>query len=487
MLLGLDLGTTNIKALVTDFAGRRLARGASPVSLLHRGSHGVEQDIEEIWTATLLAIRQALQSVEPAAIQAIGVSSQGGALQLTDPHHQPVGPVVSWLDQRGRAFNAALTAELGEEWFIQRIGHKRAGLAIGQLLRLRHECPSQVAAPNRVGFVGDLIVQRLCGQGGHDGTSGGLTALYDPVQRQYARDVLEHLGVAPEQLPPFLSPRSAAGGLRPEVARDTGLRTGIPVSAAIHDQYAAALATGAVRGGTVMVGTGTAWVLLAVTESMSRPVSDRAFSCHHVADNFWGQIVSMVNGGSALAWALKLTGHEHSSPGEIDQALESAPPGSDGLRCFPFFAPGDPTGLAGSMAGRFSGLRLAHGSGHVVRAVLEGLAYELARHIDFLRAAGMPVQRLVLGGSGAASRVTPQILAAVTGVPLACAGPEGGSPLGAAILARGLLEPATPLPILAEQMAPTSQPVEGGPAAASYRHEFKQYLQSLPLNQPLHS
>jgi xylulokinase len=134
-----------------------------------------------------------------------------------------------------------------------------------------------------------------------------------------------------------------------------------------------------------------------------------------------------------------------------------------------------------------SGLQLGHGTGHVIRAVLEGLACELARHIGFLRAAGMSVERLVLSGSGAASRVTPPILAAVTGVPLACAGPEGGSPLGAAILARGLIEPATPLPMLAEQMAPVSQPVEAGPATSLYQQQFKQYLQSLPLIQPLHS
>ena len=305
------------------------------------------------------------------------------------------------------------------------------------------------------------------------------------AQRRYAPDVLQRLGVAPEQLPPLCSSRSPVGGLVPAVARETGLRAGIPVSAAIHDQYAAALATGAVQAGTAMIGTGTVWVLLAVTESLSRPVSDRGFCCHHVVENLWGQILSLVNGGSALAWALKLTGHESRSPGEIDQVLETAPPGSDGLECWPFFAPGGTTGFAGDMTGRLSGLRLAHGPGHVVRAVLEGLACELARHISVLRAAGMLVERLVLSGAGAASRVTPQVLAAMTGLPLACAGPEGGSPLGAAILARGLLESTTPLTVLAGQMAPVSQPVEPGPGASFYRQHFKRYLQSLP--QPLSS
>ena len=99
-----------------------------------------------------------------------------------------------------------------------------------------------------------------------------------------------------------------AGGLQPEVARDTGLRAGIPVSAAIHDQYASALGSGAVRAGTVMVGTGTAWVLLAVNDRLAPPVIDEAFVCHHFVEGLCGQILSLVNGGSALTWALNLTG-----------------------------------------------------------------------------------------------------------------------------------------------------------------------------------
>ena len=88
----------------------------------------------------------------------------------------------------------------------------------------------------------------------------------------------------------------------------TGLRAGIPVSAAIHDQYASALGTGAVRAGTVMVGTGTAWVLLAVNDRLAAPVIDEAFVCHHVVDGLCGQILSLVNGGSAFTWALHLLG-----------------------------------------------------------------------------------------------------------------------------------------------------------------------------------
>jgi len=469
MLLGIDLGTTNIKALVTDLAGRRLGEGTCAVRLFDLGDGGVEQDLEEIWQAALSAIRQAVAPVVAAEIQAVGVSSQGGALQMIDPQARPLGRVVSWLDQRGRPFDDALTAELGPQWFARRIGHARSGLAIGQLLRLRRQAPALVAPPNRIGFVGDLFVQRLCGEAGHDGTSCGLTCLYNPAQRDYDRDILERLRVTADQLPALISPRQSRGGLSPTLARQTGLRAGTPVSAAIHDQYAAALATGGVEPGTAVIGTGTAWVLLAVSDSPTRPVTDGAFVCHHVVEGLWGQIISLSYAGSLLARALERSGLEAQNAAELDRVLESAPPGSGGLQCR-LSGPGAAHLGAGAIE-RLLEAQRTHSPGQVVRAVLEGLAYELKRHIDLLRQTGLPLGQLLLSGRAAASRVTAQLLAAVTGLPLACADNCGGSPLGAAILARGLLEPARSLASLSREMIPAARRVEAGALAACYHKQ----------------
>src|ERR1041384_1904635 len=139
MLLGLDLGTTNVKALVTDRGGRLLARGACPIQLFRLDGGGVEQDLEEIWQATLTAIGQAVRDINPAGIEAIGISSQGGAMQILDGRDRPLGRVISWLDQRCWAFDDHLTAEWGRDWFVHRIAHGRSWLAVGQILRLRQE------------------------------------------------------------------------------------------------------------------------------------------------------------------------------------------------------------------------------------------------------------------------------------------------------------------------------------------------------------
>jgi sugar (pentulose or hexulose) kinase len=395
--------------------------------------------------------------------------------------------VISWLDQRGWAFDDQLTAELGRDWFVHRIAHGRSWLAVGQILRLRQEQPQYFDGSHAIGFVGDIIVSRLCGRAAQDGTSAGLTLLYNPTARTYDPDLLKRLGLSPRQLPALLAPQEPAGGLLPEVAAKTGLRADIPVSTAVHDQYASALGTAAVRAGTVMVGTGTAWVLLAVSDKKPAAVNDDAFVCHHVVDGLWGQILSMVNGGSAFTWALELTGLVGQDGDGIDKILEASPPGAAGVRCWPFMTPFGASGLMPGTLGRFSGLQLSHRAPHIVRAVVEGLAYELNRHLDFLHRAGQPIAELVLGGGAAGSRVTPQLLADITGLPLRCAGGTESSLVGATIIARGLLEPKASLARLAQSMAPSNISIHPGLNASFYQDQYHQYLGGMPVALPVSS
>jgi sugar (pentulose or hexulose) kinase len=478
MLLGLDLGTTNVKALIADRNGSPLGQGSCPVRLIPSGNGGVEQDIEEIWRATIMALKMAVEAAGHPDVEAIGVSTQGGAMQVLDRSGAPVGPVISWLDQRGRPFDDEFTAKLGREWFLEHIAHGRSYICVGQILRLQKEQPSIMGPQARIGFVGDIIVSRLCGQPAHDGTSAGLTLLYNPVLRAYDPDLLKRLELEARQLSPLLPPTQKAGGLLAEVAAATGLRVGTPVSPAIHDQYASALGTGAARSGVLMAGTGTAWVLLAVTDVLPKPVNDDSLLCHHAIDGLWGQILSMVNGGSAVTWALKLTGL--SQNGGIDGHLESAAPGSDGVVFWPFLTPFGATGLARGTRGRLTGLQLHHGGTQILRAVVEGLACELKRHLDFLTSAGQAFYSIVLGGGAAKSQVTPQIISDFTGLPLRCFAGTEASLSGAVVLARSLLEPGASLRDLAEAMLPPAKSIEPGPNASYYQEHYRQYAGSLP-------
>ena len=261
--------------------------------------------------------------------------------------------------------------------------------------------------------------------------------MYDPWKRAYSQPVLRLLHLRDDQLPPILDPREPAGALLGSVAGDTGLPSGIPVSVAVHDQYAAALGASVVEPGEVMFGAGTAWVLMAISSGLPRPIVPEALICHHVAEGLHGQILSLQTGGSALRWVKDFLGLQDLSEEAFDELLEQTAPGAGGVECWPFFAPAPPTGLGKTVRARFTGLQFGTQRAQLARAALEGLAFELNRQIEYLRCAHHTPRRVTMCGGGARSGVTPRLIADVTGLPVrVCSGGEE-SAAGALVLARG--------------------------------------------------
>jgi xylulokinase len=473
--LGLDLGTTNAKALIVGLEGAILARGSAPVRRSTKPDGGVEQDLDQIWDATCAAIGAAAGQSPADQIEAVGISSQGGALQLLSAQDEPMGRVISWLDGRGKRFDREFEQRMGQEYLVAHTGHNLSTIALGQLLRLRQESPELLAAAAKVGFVGDIIVGRLCGRRAHDPTSLSIGMLYNPRLGRADPDLLKLLQIDDKELPDLVPATTAAGGLEGDIARRTGMAAGIPVSPAIHDQYAASVGAGRVDAGDVMVGTGTAWVLLATLERLQPPIAPRTFVCPHPFKGLYGQLLSMGNGGSALQWALEITGQSGLRGRELDDRLGSVAPGADALRCWPLLTEG-PEATGDWPGGSFSGITLGHSANHMLRAVIEGLACELARHLNWFTAAGTPVGRLVVSGPAAVSSVVPRILADVTNRPVTCLSQPDMSAWGAATIARALVEPDADLPALAAAIAPSQRTVAPGVDVGLYRDLLTEYL-----------
>ena len=122
MFLGLDLGTSNVKVLIAASDGGILSRGSSTVERWSVGDDGVEQDIEQIWDAARRAICGAIAPVDPSKVEAVGVSSQGGAMQMLDAREAPIGRVISWLDRRGRPFDRRIEQQWGESFLVEHTG-----------------------------------------------------------------------------------------------------------------------------------------------------------------------------------------------------------------------------------------------------------------------------------------------------------------------------------------------------------------------------
>lgn len=476
MYLGLDLGTTNVKAVVAERRGALVATGSAPVERFCTLDGGVEQDIEQIWNAVQAAVRMALRKQRPNTIRAIGISSQGAAIQWLDEQDAPQGRVLSWLDTRGQTFDIELNAELGPDFLARHLGHPASGLTMGQILRRRQQNAALVEPPHRLGFVGDLIVGRLCGRRTHDATSLAIAMLYNPWIDRADPDVMARLGIRDDQLPCLLPATTPAGVLQDSAASALGLPSGIPVSPAVHDQYAASLGAASVAAGDVNFGAGTAWVLLANTKDLSLPVTTAAHVCRHVVEGLYGQMLSMKNGGSAIDWVMSLHGNHRAVGESIDDSLDSIRPGCDGLRFWPFLSGGPETNGNGHPGGCLTGITLAHSHKHLIRAVVEGLACELLRHIRMLTDAGVPVNRVTMCGRAAAGRNTPQMIADILDLPVCCVETLEVSAFGAAMIARRLIEPDMQLAEIAMQWAPARRTVSPNRLASPYRDLLRDYF-----------
>jgi sugar (pentulose or hexulose) kinase len=478
--LGLDLGTTNVKALLVDSEGRICANGSAPVSRSCTSDGGVEQDIEEIYSATCAALRQTVEGVDPKSIRSLGISAQGGALQILDAEQNPVGSVISWLDGRGTDYDRRLLEQIGPDRLFEAAGRRRSCIAPGQILRLNDQNPG-LLTDGHISAVGDFIVGRLCGTRAHDQTSLAICMLLSPKTGRPDPKFLDFLGITESQLPRMIPITEEAGGITAAAARETGLPEGLTVSAAVHDQYAAWLGTGAVDLGQVVAGTGTAWVLVAACEKTAPAATDDTFVCPHPLPGRGGQMLSMGNGGSSLEWALKITGTSRRAddPDDwLDQILAAAQPGANGLTFWPLLSPGGTIDESafGQPGGHLSGLRLAHNRADILRSVVEGLAMEFARHVRMLQKAGISVNRLTLSGRAAESRITPQILANLLDTPVDCVTESSLSSFGASVIGRALVDHQHDLEAWSHRLAPKCRSVEPDANRPVYQRLLESYL-----------
>jgi xylulokinase len=332
--------------------------------------------------------------------------------------------------------------------------------------------------------VGDVIVGRLCGRRAHDPTSLSIALLYNPWLKRSDPEILSILGVEDNQLPCLMPATTAAGVLGRTTARAVGLRAGIPVSPAVHDQYAASLGAAAIAEGDVNFGAGTAWVLLANAANLSPPATPEAFVCPHPVAGLFGQMLSLTNGGSAIHWAMNLLGNQCAKSTAVDRMLKAAPPGAEGLRFWPFLSNGPQVNGMGRLKGRLSGITLVHQPSHLIRAVVEGLSCELRRHLECLAGSGIRIQRLIMCGGATSGHETPRIIADVTRLPVRCVKNPNISALGGAMLARSLVEPDVQLDAIARQWAPPRRMVSPRKPPQAYRDLYQEYLSIFTEHRP---
>jgi xylulokinase len=407
-LVGLDVGTSGVKAVAVSTTGEVLARAERGYPLSTPQPGWCEQDPEDWWAATQAALGDL--DVEPAAV---GFSGQMHGLVALDEHDRPLRPAILWNDQRTGAECAEIEARIGVERLIELTGNRAlTGFTAPKLLWLRRHEPDVYARIRRILLPKDYVRLRLTGEHATDVADASGTLLFDVRRRAWSDDVLELLELPASWLPPVHESTEIAGA---------------------GDQAAGALGMGIDRAGPLSVVLGTSGVVFAALPAYRPDAEARLHVFCHAVPETWHAMGVMLSAAGSLRWL-----RDQVVGGSYEElSLEAArwPPGTEGLVFQPYLA-GERTPHSDPNArGAFVGLSLRHERGALVRAVLEGVAYGLRDSLELLRALGVDAERGRVSGGGARSALWLRIVASVLGLPLErTAASEEGAAFGAALL-----------------------------------------------------
>jgi xylulokinase len=418
-LVGLDVGTTGVKALALSPAGDVLARAEESYDLSTPHPGWAEQDPEDWWRAADRALT-ALGG-EPTAI---GLSGQMHGLVVLDDRDRVLRPAILWNDQRTAAECIEIEERVGLTRLIQLTGNRAlTGFTAPKLLWLRRHEPDTFARVAHVLLPKDYVRLRLTGEHASDVADASGTLLFDVASRRWSDEMLAALELDPAWLPRALE--------SPEVSGET--ETGVPVAAGAGDQAAAALGVGVDRPGPVSVVLGTSGVVFAALPAFAADPQARVHAFCHAVPGGWHAMGVMLSAGGSLRW-LRDTLGDRSGYDELTASALEWPPGTEGLTFLPYLT-GERTPHSDPRArAAFAGLTLRHDRAALVRAVLEGVAYGLRDSLELLRGLGVDPRAGHVSGGGGRSDLWVRILASVLGLPIHRTATDEGSAYGAALL-----------------------------------------------------
>ncbi len=428
-VLGIDASTTAVKAIAWSERGEPLAEGRAPLSLESVGSGGWEQDARAYRTGLAEAVRRCLAGAG-GAIDAVAITHQRETFVLTDEDGAPRRPAITWMDARGQEEVRRAKARFGADWLRDTTGKEPCITpSLYKLAALYARDPAARALD--VYDVGGLLLRWLTGERVTSLGSADPLGLVALERRDYSEPLLEHLGLSRERLPRLVEPGAVVGRVTNEAAGWVGLPAGLPVVAALGDGQCAGLGAGVLEPGAAYVNLGTA--LVAGTVSRKYVTSRACRTLYAATQDTWFLETDLKGGMFSVGWWVeRVLGRQLA---DVLPLAEQVPEGADGLLFLPYLLGAMNPVWDDGARGALVGLAGHHGPGHVLRAILEGLAMEQAAQLDAMARVSTPIDRVVLLGGGAESGILTDALAALVPGELVRAGTKEATALGAGILA----------------------------------------------------
>ena len=458
--LGIDLGTSAVKALILDEEERVLATASLAVPApSHPAPLASEQEIGSWWTAVSAVLDQLAAEHAPlmARVRGIGLSGQMHGLSLLDAADRPVRPAMLWND--GRAVREAEELQAEGPGLSRILGvPAMAGLTAPKLLWLKRHEPATLDRARRLLLPKDVIRLHLTGSYVTDVTDAAGTWLLDQEARAWSGLAIERFGIDSRLLPEIVESPTPTGTLRLEIAARFGLSPGTVVAGGAGDTLAGGLGIGVVEDGRAFVSLGTSGQVFVATDRYRPAPEQVVHSFCHCLPGRWSAMAAMLNGASALASMSRIAGSDDIPAllAEVEARFDAPSP----LLFLPYLT-GERSPHNDPWArGVLFGLTADSSRRDMIQSVLEGVAFSLADGVAALEAAGIAIDEAGFIGGGARSRLWARIIAAATGLTLHrfAEGAHGGA-LGAARLGR--MAAGGPLvagpPAVIETIAPESR------------------------------
>lgn len=484
LLLGIDVGTSFVKAVLATPEGRIVAQAQAAYPTYHPRPGWAEQEPEEWWRGVVAVTHQVLAGAE-GTVAAIGVSGQGCAVTLVDRQGTVLHPAIIWMDSRSEPQCERLRRTCAEQ--ILHINGKSPGPynADPVLMWLQEHQPSVIDGAHCSLTTTGYINFRLTGETVMNVSDASILFAYDLAHDRWSPALIKAFGLPAHLYPPVARCQELIGRLTAGAAAALGLAAGIPVVAGGEDTSSAGLAMGAVRPGMAYLSLGTAGTLYA-TEAQPL-VHPQLLTFRHVLDRQYLVGGSMVAIGAALAWLAGALGSGESYGDLLTLAAESDP-GAGNLIFLPYLSGELQPINDGYARGVFFGLSMSTGKGELVRAVLEGAAFAIAHNLELAEEISTVVHEILATGGPTRSSLWCQIIADVCNRPLNVVADEGGAPLGNALLAGagvGLVEDIVAAAGRAAQIQQRFVP--DAARHAHYRRLFAVYKQLYPQLRSLYA
>ena len=437
--LGIDVGTTAVKALVVDEHGSVVGDAEGPQELSVPKPGWSEQNPSDWWDGTVSAVREACEQAGVKDVAAIGLSGQMHSSVLLDASDEVLRPAILWNDVRTTAQCQHITDTVGSDGLRRLVGNPALeGFTAPKLLWVRDNEPKIFQRIRSLLLPKDYIRLLMTGEKAMDPSDAAGTLLFDIREDCWSAGMLDALEIDSDILPSIVGSAEVSGLLTADAARQLGLQPGTPVVGGGADNAAASVGCGNVAEGTMQTSIGTSGAVVAPIDQPRVDDDMRIHSFNHAVPDTWYLMGVVLSAGAAFGWFRRtLAGSQGGGPSydELTAEADKAPAGADGLTFLPYLT-GERTPHADSNArGVFAGLHAGHERKHLTRAVLEGVTFALRDSLELMRELGVDATESVAVGGGARSEIWRQMQADILGVPVITVAPAGGAPYGAAILA----------------------------------------------------